>query len=252
MTTRSVDADPVEPTRAELLAELVALRGRLVTLPAIEQAKGALMATYGLTADEAFDVLRFHSQTGNVKIRAIAAHLTTLMATAPTDADAIARFDTLLSRAVRHLDAGSVDRESIPSATTVQDRDLPEVTVRAVAAAPPGITIADNGPDQPLVYANHAFADLTGYPIGEVLGRNCRFLQGAATDPGDTAVLSRALHAGRDAVVVLKNYRSDGSPFWNEVAISPIRNPLNQITHFIGTQTDVTARVSAPAGRATG
>lgn len=54
-----------------------------------------------------------------------------------------------------------------------------------------------------------------------MLRRTCRFLQDATTDPGDTAVLSRALQAGRDAVVVLKNYRSDGSPFRNEVAISP-------------------------------
>jgi PAS domain S-box-containing protein len=126
---------------------------------------------------------------------------------------------------------------------------LLQLTARAVATASPGITIADNSPDQPLVYANHAFSVLTGYPIDVALGRNCRFLQGAETDRQNTAILSRALRAGREASVVLRNYRSDGSLFWNEVSVSPIRNPSNQITHFIGTQTDVTERVHAAAAR---
>ena len=59
--------------------------------------------------------------------------------------------------------------------------------------------------------------------------------------------MARALHTGREASVVLRNYRSDGSRFWNEVSVSPIRNPSNQITHFIVTQTDVTERVAAAA-----
>jgi len=59
----------------------------------------------------------------------------------------------------------------------------------------------------------------------------------------------RALRTGQDACVVLANYRSDGSPFWNEVSISPIRDRTNQITHFVGTQTDVTARTDRPLGQ---
>lgn len=124
-------------------------------------------------------------------------------------------------------------------AQLVADQD-PHLPPQAVP--PPGVTIAGNLPGLPLVYANDAFAELTGYPIGNVLGRNCRFLQGAATDPHDINTLSRALHTGRDVTVVMHNYRSDGSVFLNEVSISPIRNPTNQITHYIGTQIDVTHR----------
>jgi hypothetical protein len=80
-----------EPTRAELLAQVAALEGKLASLPAIEQAKGALMVTYGITADAAFAVLRFHSQTRNVKVRAIAAQLPTLMCSTPSSAEAICR-----------------------------------------------------------------------------------------------------------------------------------------------------------------
>lgn len=246
-----------DATRAELLAKVVALQGKLDSLPAIEQAKGALMVTYGLTADQAFDLLRFHSQHGNVKIRAIAAHLTALMSTSSTRADALLRFDRLLTDVTSHLQRTSDPlpvavthvRQALESAqfTAVPAEELPQLTARAVATASPGITIADNSPDQPLVYANHAFSVLTGYPLGDVLGRNCRFLQGADIDLQKTAILSRALHTGREASVVLRNYRSDGSRFWNEVSVSPIRNPSNQITHFIGTQTDVTERVAAAA-----
>jgi PAS domain-containing protein len=76
-----------------------------------------------------------------------------------------------------------------------------------------------------------------------ILGRNCRFLQGAGTDPSDIAKLSRAIHDGRDMSIVMRNYRCDGAPFWNEVSISPIRNRTNQITHYIGTQIVVTVRL---------
>ncbi|MGS0684560.1 PAS domain-containing protein [Nakamurella sp. GG22] len=239
------------PSRADLLAELVMLRGKLASLPAIEQAKGALMVTYGLTADAAFDLLRFHSQNRNVRIRAIAAQLTNLLSGGPTSTKGITRFDQLLDEVTRSLQAApprtaAGDDDPVvardPAGPVIPPAEMPQVTLRAVATAPPGITIAANVPHLPLVYANNAFTELTGYPSGDVLGRNCRFLQGAATDLRDTATLRRALRAGRDVSVVLANYRSDGSPFWNEVSISPIRDRTNQITHFVGTQTDVTAQ----------
>jgi PAS domain S-box-containing protein len=87
----------------------------------------------------------------------------------------------------------------------------------------------------------------------DILGRNCRFLQGTETDPTAITQLSRALHNGRDTSVVLRNYRSDGELFWNEASISPIRDRTNQITHYTGTQIDVTGRTgrqdTANAGR---
>lgn len=75
------------------------------------------------------------------------------------------------------------------------------------------------------VYVNDGFTELTGYDAGHVLGRNCRFLRGPATKPGDIATLSHALRAGRDITVVMHNYRMDGSVFLNEISISPIRDP---------------------------
>jgi PAS domain S-box-containing protein len=115
--------------------------------------------------------------------------------------------------------------------------------LRAVATAPPGITIADYAADMPLVYANDAFTEITGYPILEILGRNCRFLQGVDTDPDHITELSRAIHDGRDASVVMRNYRSDGAPFWNQVSVSPIRDRTDHITHYIGTQIGITEHI---------
>lgn len=119
------------------------------------------------------------------------------------------------------------------------------VLLRAVAAAAHGITIAVNDGDRPLVYANDAFLRMTGYSSEEVLGRNCRFLQGQDTDPGHTAAIRDALDAGRDITVVLRNYRRDGSPFWNEVSLSAVPESTGRISYFIGTQIDVTDRVDS-------
>ncbi|MET0862903.1 MAG: diguanylate cyclase [Nakamurella sp.] len=121
--------------------------------------------------------------------------------------------------------------------------ELPHVLLRAVAAAVHGITIGEASPERKLVYVNDAFARMTGYPPDEVLGRNCRFLQGAGTDSGKIARIRQALDTGRDVSEVLLNYRKDGTSFWNEVSISAVRNAKAQITHFIGTQIDVTERV---------
>lgn len=244
-----------EPSRAKLLAQVAMLEGKLLTLPAIEQAKGALMLTYGLTADAAFALLRFHSQSRNLKIRAIAAQLTTLMCNTPTRPVALAAFDRLLEQVGNSLQRGTESADADPdtparsprpvrgSGSKVPD-DLPQLMLRAVAAAPPGITIAANSADLPLVYANEAFTDTTGYRIGDVLGRNCRFLQGADTDPRQVNAVGRALRSGQDISVVMRNYRSDGSAFWNEVSISPIRNRTDQITHYVGTQIEVNGPAS--------
>ena len=126
---------------------------------------------------------------------------------------------------------------------SIPAEELPHVLLRAVAAAVHGITIAEASTDRKLVYVNDAFVRITGYPAGEVLGRNCRFLQGSGTDPSKIAVIRAALDSGRDETQVLLNLRKDGTPFWNEVSISAVRNPVGQITHYIGTQIDVTQRV---------
>jgi diguanylate cyclase (GGDEF)-like protein/PAS domain S-box-containing protein len=93
------------------------------------------------------------------------------------------------------------------------------------------------------VYVNTAFLRMTGYAEAEVLGRNCRFLQGRDTDMSQVHPIRRRILAGRDVQVVLLNYRRDGSAFWNEVRISAVRDVFGEITHYIGSQVDVTARV---------
>jgi len=120
---------------------------------------------------------------------------------------------------------------------------LPGVLVRAIAAtrAVQGITIARNTEDAPLVYANESFQRLTGYNPDEILGRNCRFLQGPDTDRAEVRRLHEALRRHEDVSVIIRNYRRDGTPFWNKVSVSPVREPGGQrVTHFIGTQIDVT------------
>lgn len=241
-----------EPSRADLLARVAFLEGKLISLPAIEQAKGALMVTYGISADAAFSMLRFHSQNRNVKVRTIAAQLTTLMCHSTTSAEAITQFDRLLDDVAHSLEPAAT-APAAPEQTVAQPvagiapGELSEVMLRAVATAPPGITIAGYTAGLPLVYVNDAFTAMTGYPMLDVLGRNCRFLQGSDTKAEDIATLSRAIKEGRDASVRMRNYRRTGEPFWNEVSISPIRNRTNQITHFIGTQIDITDRVGEEA-----
>ncbi|MBM9469369.1 GGDEF domain-containing protein [Nakamurella leprariae] len=132
-----------------------------------------------------------------------------------------------------------------PSAASSLSPDvLPTVLMRAVAAAAQGVTIADAlAPDVPLVYANAAFERMTGYPLDEVIGRNCRFLQGPDTDPTAPQAIRQAMAAGREIQIVLLNQRKDGTTFWNDLGISPVRDDDGRITHFIGYQLDVTERV---------
>ncbi len=113
----------------------------------------------------------------------------------------------------------------------------------ALAAAGLPITIADpHRPDTPVVFANQAFADLTGYAVAEVIGRNCRFLQGPETDPAACATLRQAMTQERAVTVELRNYRRDGSAFWNALSVSPVHGPDGRLRHFVGTQRDVTQR----------
>ncbi len=126
----------------------------------------------------------------------------------------------------------------------VPTADLAHLLHRAIATASSGIVIADALlPDLPVVYANAAFLQLTGYAEDEVLGRNCRFLQGPGTDPSQIQPLRRRMLAGRDVHTVVLNYRRDGSSFWNDVRISPVVDTGGEITHYIGSQLDVTDRV---------
>lgn len=117
---------------------------------------------------------------------------------------------------------------------------------RAIEATTAGVTISDaRQPDLPLIFANAAFLRMTGYRPEEVLGRNCRFLQGAHTAQPALDVLRAALRKGCDCMVLLRNNRKDDALFWNELTMTPIRDGQGRLTHYIGIQTEVTARVQA-------
>ncbi len=109
-----------------------------------------------------------------------------------------------------------------------------------------GITVADAcHPQMPLIYCNPAFTQVTGYFPKEVLGYNCRFLQGSDTDPGMVTKIRTAIREGQHLKVVLKNYRKDKTPFWNELILSPVHNAGGKLTYFIGVQNDVTLQKQA-------
>ena len=121
---------------------------------------------------------------------------------------------------------------------------------RAVQASDVSFTVTDAlAPDQPLVWVNAAFTTLTGYGLEESVGQNCRFLQSPDTDPRDRESLRDAVSEGRSAVVTILNRRKDGSEFWNDVSLSPVRDGAGTTTHYVGVQVDATARVVADGQR---
>lgn len=115
---------------------------------------------------------------------------------------------------------------------------------RALQAASNGIVIVSvESPEQPIIYINPAFAQITGYSAEEALGRNCRFLHGTDRRQPEIAMLRKAIEQGRTCEVTVRNYRKDGTMFWNQLAISPVCNPSSgEVTHYVGVQTDITDR----------
>jgi len=114
---------------------------------------------------------------------------------------------------------------------------------RAIQAVTQGLLITDRRlPDNPIVYASPGFTRLTGYSTEESLGKNCRFLQGPETDRAVTARLREAVEKGEACTVELLNYRKDGTPFWNLLAISPVTDLDGAVTNYVGVQTNVTER----------
>lgn len=115
---------------------------------------------------------------------------------------------------------------------------------RAVIATEITFTITDpRQEDNPLVWVNPSFTRVTGYEAEDVIGRNCRFLQGPATDRAVVAEIRDAVVARRTVTTTLLNYRKDGTAFWNQLSISPVFDGEGQLVSFVGVQTDVTERV---------
>lgn len=112
---------------------------------------------------------------------------------------------------------------------------------QAIEASVNAIIITDHTkPDQPIVYANPAFERITGYPLDEVLGKNCRFLLGDDHEQPELDSIRAALKENREGHATLRNYRKNGELFWNDLHIAPVRNDDGEVTHYIGIQNDIT------------
>jgi sigma-B regulation protein RsbU (phosphoserine phosphatase) len=112
---------------------------------------------------------------------------------------------------------------------------------RAIEASSAGIIITDaRKQDHPIIYANPAFSQMTGYSQAELIGLNPRILQGPETSPEALESIREALRTAQPCLTTLKNHRKDGTIFWNELFISPVRDSAGNLTHYIGVQTDVT------------
>lgn len=117
---------------------------------------------------------------------------------------------------------------------------------RAIAAASNAIFITDaHQPDNPIIFCNPAFETITGYSLEEALGRNYRFLLGG--DTGQTTVQQTrdAVRDSSECQIVIKNYHKDGTPFWCELTVSPVRDAFGRVTNFIGVVSDITLRKQA-------
>ncbi|HWI70531.1 MAG TPA: diguanylate cyclase, partial [Baekduia sp.] len=122
--------------------------------------------------------------------------------------------------------------------------DRPHPDLEGLAAI---VAVDAHAAGMPISWVSPGFELLTGYGASEVVGRNAKLLQGPDTDPRAVSILTEAIAAGRDAYVTLLNYRADGTPFWNEVAIAPQRGADGTIARWLGTQRDVTDRMRASA-----
>ncbi|MER2491824.1 ATP-binding protein [Catenovulum sediminis] len=125
------------------------------------------------------------------------------------------------------------------------EQDL-HIRQRAIEAASTGIIIVDaKQADLPVIYVNAAFEKITGYTKEEVLGKNCRFLQGEATSKQALTKISNALNTQSKIDIRVENYRKNGELFYNQLSITPVHNIQGEVTHFLGIQSDISAQVFA-------
>lgn len=115
-----------------------------------------------------------------------------------------------------------------------------------VEASNDGIVVAEQeGDDNILIYANPAFQRLTGYAVDDILYQDCRFLQGNDRQQPGLDNIREAIRNLKPCRQIIRNYRPDGTAFWNELSITPVFNEADQLTYFIGIQKDVSLEVQA-------
>ncbi|WP_179379068.1 hybrid sensor histidine kinase/response regulator [Jannaschia marina] len=146
------------------------------------------------------------------------------------DINLVQRLSGLAAQALRNLDVAA-------------EKDMLAATISGSSS---GVAIADaTDPARPLVYVNQAFERISGYAAAEVLGRNCRFLSDEPPDAPERARLRAAVATCAPGTFVLRNRRRDGTMFWNELTLFPVRDGAGQVRKLVATQTDVTDRIRA-------
>lgn len=162
-----------------------------------------------------------------------------------TDIDILSRGKTT-SAEMRVSETIDEDRRVyvVASLREVSERNRVEESLklreRAIAASPNGIVITDaTQPNNPMIYVNPSFERITGYSAAEVIGRDCKFLQGGDRNQIGILDLRQAIKEQRECHAVLLNYRKDGTPFWNDLYIAPVFNDHGELTNYIGIQIDV-------------
>lgn len=148
-----------------------------------------------------------------------------------------------LERAIRHAIERTHTLDKLRQALQENSR-----LASAIANVTTGVVITDpNQPNNPIIFVNPGFTATTGYTLEEVIGHNCRFLQGEATDLTVLQQLREAIAHARAHTCVLLNYRKDGTSFWNELSVNPVFDPQGKLIYFVGLQADVTARKQSEA-----
>ena len=123
---------------------------------------------------------------------------------------------------------------------------IPHVLTQILDSCVNGVTLTDPDlEDAPIVYANKAFEDMCGYPKEEIVGRNCRFLQGKDRDQPEIDKLRQAIKKGEAVEVTLRNYKKDGELFYNRLDIKPLLDDRGNIVYYLGVQYDITDQVKA-------
>ncbi|WP_173917840.1 PAS domain-containing protein [Halobacillus sp. Marseille-Q1614] len=133
--------------------------------------------------------------------------------------------------------------KSVDYLNEIQQNEFIKAAIDHVGA---GVVISDPEQiDNPIIYINKGFEDLTGYEPEEVLGMNCRFLQGKDTDLNAVKTLRENLKASKPIQIELLNYKKDGTPFWNDLQIFPVYIEKMEQNYFVGVQKDITKRIDA-------
>jgi PAS domain S-box-containing protein len=239
LTRSAVTAAVTSPPRVDVAASASAAESALR-----DERYDLVLVDYRLGADDGLELLRrlrasdvrtaIVMVTGqgdqHVAVEAMKAGATDYLVKGP----ALAHRLGALLRHAREIERSRVEREEAEASLRLR--------TRALEAISHGLLITNaTQPDNPVIYVNPGFERITGYPPAEVLGRNCRFLQGPETAPDAVARVREAIAGGRAITLELLNYRRDGTPFWNLLSITPVPDERGRVTHFVGIVNDVTA-----------